>query len=428
LSAAGITTSSADENPPWIPKLIGADDVRRALTHVQKWVENREYRGYEPFDGLSSWARPLMMGNELAERVLQQTIRQFPFNLRPLFGIRPQDSTKGRGYMAWGYLALYRATHHESFLEQAKLCLEWLHEHKVSRFEGHSWSNHFDFVSRGGSYTKNDPIIVWTSLIGHAYLEAFEITQRQWFLNIAESACEWVIKLPREKTSAGECISYLANVQSSIHNANMLGASLLARTAKHTGNEGYLRVARSAMEYSCSRQRQDGSWWYAEQSKYHWIDNFHTGYNLDSLDEYIKSTNDEEFRSNLERGLAFYKRSFFEESGRPKYYHTHTYPVDIQCVAQSIDTLSLFCGRDVTCRELVEKVAAWAISNMQDPTGYFYYRQYPLIKAKTPMLHWGQATMFKAMAHLFLRLVQQSSPMEVSVVTVGTSPGAPALR
>jgi rhamnogalacturonyl hydrolase YesR len=384
-------------------------EVQRALDLIQKWVEERDYRGYEPFDGLSSWARPLAFGNELAERILQQAIRQCPFNLRPLFGVRPQDSTKGRGYMAWGYLTLYRATQQQQYLDKAVVCLEWLDKHKVPRFQHHSWSNHFDFVSRGGSYTKDDPIIVWTSSIGHAYLEAFEITGREWFLSIAESACKWILELPREKTSRGDCLSYLAHRQSSIHNANMLGASLLARTAKHKRNEEYLRVARSAMEYSCSRQLPDGSWWYAEDLKYHWIDNFHTGYNLDSLDCYIEASGDEEFRPNLDKGLSFYKARFFEDTGRPKYYHTRTYPVDIQCVAQSIDTLALFSDRDPKCLELAGKVAAWAIRNMQDSKGYFYYRQYPLVKAKIPMLHWGQATMFKALAHLLLHLKSADS-------------------
>ena len=44
---------------------------------------------------------------------------------------------------------------------------------------------------------------------------------------------------------------------------------------------------------------------------------------------------------------------------------------------------------------------------MQDPKGYFYYRQYPLLKAKTPMLHWGQGTMFKGLAQLYLSLTSQ---------------------
>lgn len=378
--------------------------VEQSLNRVQKWVEEHDYRGYEPFDGLSSWARPLAFGNQFAERLLMQLIRQSPLNLRPIMGVHPQDSTKGRGYMAHGYLILYRATGEQEYLEKATQCLEWLDAHKVARFKNHSWSNHFDFVSRGGGYTKDDPIIVWTCLIGHAYLEVFEITGREWFLRIAESACNWVLELPREKTTQGTCVSYLAHVQSSIHNANMLGASLLARTGKLAGNQEYLRVARSAMEYSCSRQLPDGAWWYAEEPKYHWIDNFHTGYNLDSLLHYIESSGDNEFLPNLDRGLSFYKSHFFLDTGCPKYYHTRTYPIDIQCVAQSIDTLALFSTRDPECLELSAKVAAWAIENMQDSKGYFYYRRYPLLKAATPMLHWGQATMFKGMAQLFERL------------------------
>jgi len=50
------------------------------------------------------------------------------------------------------------------------------------------------------------------------------------------------------------------------------------------------------------------------------------------------------------------------------------------------------------------KVARWTIANMQDPDGHFYYRIYPLMKAKTPMLHWAQATLFKALAVLQNRL------------------------
>jgi hypothetical protein len=37
---------------------------------------------------------------------------------------------------------------------------------------------------------------------------------------------------------------------------------------------------------------------------------------------------------------------------------------------------------------------------MQDKTGYFYYRKYPVMTNKTPTLHWGQATMFAALAIL----------------------------
>jgi hypothetical protein len=398
----GITMSGGQ-------RAITREGVVRSLDRVAGWVEKQEYRGYEPFDGLSSWARTLTGGNELAERILQQVVRQCPWNLRALLGVHRKESTKGRGYMAWGYLMLYRATRRQEYLEKASRCLEWLERQKVARFRDHSWSNHYDFVGRGGLYTKDDPIIVWTSLIGHAYVEAFEVTGVDSFLGIAESACKWVLQLPRERTAQGECLSYLADRQISVHNANMLGASLLARAARYTGNEESRRVARLAMEYSCSRQRPDGSWWYAEQPKYHWIDNFHTGYNLDSLRYYIDASGDEEFRPHLERGLAFFKGRFVESNGRPRYYHTRTYPVDIQCAAQTIDTLALFADSDAECLNLATMVAAWTIENMQDVSGYFFYRQYPLVKARTPMLHWGQATMFKALAHLVLRLRREEA-------------------
>jgi polysaccharide biosynthesis protein VpsJ len=384
--------------------LADREETKGSLNRVQAWVEHHNYQGYEPFDGLSSWARPLTFGNILAQRILQQMIRQSPFNLRPIMGVTPKDSTKGQGYIAWGYLILYRVARQRVYLEKATRCLRWLDQNKVARFKHHSWSNHFDFASRGGYYTKDDPIIVWTALIGHAYVEAYEITQNKEFLNVAESACRWILDLPREKTDRGTCISYLACCQSSIHNANMLGASLLARTAMHTGNEEFCRVARSAMEYSCLRQHPDGSWWYAEKPNHQWIDNFHTGYNLDALRFYIESAGDEDFRPNLIKGLKFFKDNFFEPSGRPKYYHSRTYPVDIQCAAQAIDTLAWFSDLDSDCLPLAQRVAAWTTRNMQDSDGHFYYRQYPLTKAKTPMLHWGQATMFKALSRLFLVL------------------------
>jgi hypothetical protein len=331
--------------------------ISNTLEQVQAWVESQGYKGYEPFDGLSAALRPLLCGNLLAERILQQVVRRSIINLRPILGVTKKDSTKGRGYMAWGYLIRYQATGVKACLDKALACLKWLDQHRCPRFQTHSWSNHFDFSSRGGKYSKDDPIIVWTSLIGQAYLEAYEITKDRWCLQIADSVCGWILDLPREKTDHGDCLSYLAFMQSSIHNANMLGAAMLARAYKHTRNSEYLSVARSAMEYSCSRQQPDGSWWYAEHPKYHWIDNFHTGYNLDSLKCYIDCTGDKSYQAQLLKGLKFYKEHFFESSGLPKYYHNQAYPVDSQCAGQAIDTLALFSDQDPECLALACKVA-----------------------------------------------------------------------
>jgi hypothetical protein len=336
--------------------------------------------------------------------VLQQAIWKSPINLRPLLGVVPLDSTKGRGFMAWGYAHLHGATGDQASREQAQRCLTWLDQAREPGHAGHCWGNHFDFSTRSGCMKAHTPTIVWSGLIGQAFLEAYEQWGDTRALDIADSICKWILTLPRETTATGNCLSYTAVTQNSVHNSNLLGAGMLARTAKHRDNEEYRAVAREAVKYSCSRQRPDGSWWYGEDPKYHWIDNFHTGYNLDSLRRYSDSTGDDSFVRQLDHGYDYFKRVFFEPSGRPRYYHDRTYPIDIQCAAQAIDTFCFFSDRDAAALEMAMKVADWTITHLQAPSGYFYYREYPLLKARTPYFHWGQATMFKALAHLLSKL------------------------
>jgi hypothetical protein len=395
-------TQSLVETPPFSAASLSEVEqtIYRSLKRVEKWVEDHGYEAYEPFDGLSSPLRHVTFWSLFLDRLLMQAVRQSPVNLRPLLGIKPLPSTKGRGYMAAGYFSMYRLTGDVEYRDKGASCLDWLAAHKSPKFAEYSWANHFAFAGRGGRYPSDESIIVWTALIGQAFLDGFEVTGDSRYLDVANSACRWILALPRERTEQGACLSYYAPSQSSIHNANMLGAALLARAWRHAHIPEYLDVASQAVEYTCARQRPDGSWWYAEHPTYHWIDNFHTGYNLDSLKCYAENSGDDRHREALSKGLDFYKRHFFEASGRPRYYHNRTQPVDSQCAAQSIETLAHFAAADPECLELAVRVATWTIRNMQDDDGHFYYRAYPLIKAKAPMLHWAQATTYRGLAAL----------------------------
>ncbi len=379
--------------------------ILESAKKVERWVEDHDYKGYEPFDGLSSFLRPLTFGSLFLDRVLVQVVRQSPINLRPLLGIKPLESTIGRGYMAWGYLAMLRATGDREYERKARHCLDWLIENKSPGYEESCWGKHFDFASRAGRYAQFEPVTVWTSLIGMAFLEGYETLGDESYLAVAQSICRWIVGLARTETGAGTCLSYTGSgPPSSIHNHSMLAAAMLARTAKHVPNRDFLALARSVMRYTCSRQLPSGAWYYGEEPMYHWIDNFHTGYNLDSLKCYLECTGETEFAEALRCGFKFYVENFFEDAGRPKYYHDRSYPVDIQCISQSIDTLTNSADREASTLHLAVKVARWAIANMGDPGGFFYYRQYPLVTAKTPMLHWAQATMYRALAFLGTKL------------------------
>jgi hypothetical protein len=50
------------------------EKLANSITLVASWVEEHDYEGYDPGDGLSSFLRPLAFGNRLAERVFMQLI------------------------------------------------------------------------------------------------------------------------------------------------------------------------------------------------------------------------------------------------------------------------------------------------------------------------------------------------------------------
>ena len=76
-------------------------------------------------------------------------------------------------------------------------------------------------------------------------------------------------------------------------------------------------MARAALAYSCSRQLPDGAWYYGEESRYHWIDNFHTGYNLDSIQCYIDNTGDQTFSHTWIAGSGTSSRPSSSPTGGP---------------------------------------------------------------------------------------------------------------
>lgn len=403
ISAAPALGPKAAPVPP-VGKKSHATAIARSLERLEEWVHSHHYRAYDPGDGQLSFLRHFTFGLQPLERALTAVVLRAPLNLRPLLGIQPHTSTKGMGYMAWGHLWRYRALGDPFDIERARNCLEWLITHRSARSAHHCWGNEFTFTTRAGRIPRDEPTIVWSGLIGQAFMDAYETLGDERFLNVATSICDWIMQLPRERTASGTCLSYVAMHQVSIHNSNLLGGALLARVGAETHRTDFIGLATESMRYSCSRQNVDGAWYYGDADKYHWIDNFHTGYNLDSLRRYRDATGDPEFDSAMRAGFDYFCGMFFEHDGRPKYMHDRSLPTDIQCAAQAIDTLAHFSHDDPAALPLACRVAEWTMTHMQASDGHFFYRDLGWMKIRTPMFHWGQGTMFKALAQLLFRL------------------------
>ena len=198
----------------------------------------------------------------------------------------------------------------------------------------------------------------------------------------------------------GICLSYIPIAESMVHNANMLGAALLARVFQHTGEEELKDLARRALLFTAGHQNSDGSFYYGPLANTHWIDSWHTAYVIDSFDDYARGTGDQSFTSVCRKGWEFFRKNFFPADGTPKYYSDRVFPIDIQCASQALETLCRFRAWDPTAIDVANKVALWTIAHMQDADGHFYFQRRPHWVTKTPTFHWGQATMLSGLAAL----------------------------
>ena len=405
-----------------LPVSAATNPFSDSLERLLQWLEEHDYRGYDTFDGLNARVlRPLTFNQSILRIVLQQGVRRFPLNLRPLLGIRRERSTKGMGFLARGFIRLYQSTGDVMWRNRAKLMLQWLLENESPGYSGACWGNHFDYQSRSGFVTKLSPSVVWTSLIGHAFLDAYDEFQDEKYLKTAISSCKHIARdLGAHREGDALCIHYFPTSTHQVHNANTLGASLLARTSFYTQNKLWHEIASKAMLYTAKHQRDDASWFYGQAPNLHWVDNFHTAYVLDCFDWYGKATGEDQFDRQMMDGYWYWKKTFFLSDGTPRYYNHKTQPLDIQCCSQAIDTLVRFRDRDPESLSLALKVTQWTIENMQDRTGYFYYRRYSRrVVNKTPTLHWGQATMLCALAGLYQALAEtESQPSALAMITV----------
>jgi hypothetical protein len=316
------------------------------------------------------------------------------------------------GFFAQGYLRLYQTSGKEEWLAKMRFCLDWLMKNRCPAFKHYCWGNHFDYEARGGRIGAGVPTVVWTSLIGHAFLDAHEAIGDKKYREVACSVGSFILEeLGWVETGQDICISYTPSRggepvkgQYGIHNSNVLGAGFLARLNTFAPNARYLTHAERAIKFTIRDQMANGAWNYGSHPMHAWVDSFHTGYVLESIDWYIRSKQDPTFQPQLERGYRFFVNTFFADDGTPRYYDVKTQPLDIQCASQGIQTLVNLQRLHPQSVEIAGRVASWTIENMQDKSGYFYYRKYPLITNKTPTFHWGQSTMFAALAVLINHL------------------------
>jgi hypothetical protein len=318
-------------------------------------------------------------------------------NIRPLMLIPPTQNPKAIGLFLSSALALRRV---DRSLDPLPLSLiERLVALRSPGTDYWCWGYSFPWQTRTRVVPRGTPNLVCTTFAASALLDAYDELGDPRLLQMAVSAASYIVSaLYREEGTAAGFTYPLPSMSITVHNANLLGAALLCRVHRLTGDATLLAPALKAARYSASRQRSDGSWVYGEAETQQWVDNFHTGYNLCALQDINRFLGTDEFEGHIHRGLTFYRDHFFLADGTPKYFADRTYPIDIHCSAQSVITLLAFADRHEGLEALATRVLQWTMDHMWDERGFFYYRILRLGTIKTSYMRWSQAWMLRALA------------------------------
>jgi hypothetical protein len=334
-------------------------ELREVWQKLHEFCAAREWRGYDPYDGLNSPLARLLPG-KAARQAWTQFHRRSPINFRPLCRIEPTLNPKALALFAMG-------SGDAKFLE---LLEQW-------RSPDGGWGYPFDWQSRAFFAARGTSNLICTAFAARAFREVGNRGGDA----APTTAREFIEKHLLRERNGERWITYIGHSDTQVHNVNMIGAALLGR--------------RDCMEFSVKRQRADGSWWYGEAENQRWIDNFHTGYCLAALKEYEATTGDKRFAESGRRGFEYWERTFWHEDGAPRYYHDEMYPLDCHCSAQGILTYLVF--GNLTKANFV---ARWALENMWDERGFFWYQRGRRSANRICYMRWTQAWMYCALAKL----------------------------
>lgn len=381
------------------------EKFKRSLDNLACYLEKQEFKGYDPYDALNARLPLSRLGKWGAAAVIQLQKRN-PINIRPLLGIKKDYNPKAMGLFLHGFSLLYRQEPKNEYKEKMDFFFNWLIENYTRGYSGYCWGYNFPWASPAKYLEPFSPTIVVSGFIARGIIEYYQAVNDPRAIEILKGIADFVLNdLSVTEDESGICFSYSTEAADCCYNASMLGAELLAALYAVTGEKQYLEPAKRAVDFTVTRQHPDGRWNYSIDMKTNaerkQVD-FHQGYVLDSLHNFMQHTGLEEqkYTSALEAGAEFYRQEQFFANGRSKWRLPRNWPVDIHHQSQGIITFSRLSSLNPRFPAFARTIADWTIENMQDKTGYFYYRKNRVYTDKISYMRWSNAWMFLALAEL----------------------------
>jgi hypothetical protein len=309
---------------------------------------------------------------------------------------------------------LWATTGDETARREAGRWLDWLLEHHRGGEAGTAWGYNFDVQTRFFAYESETPNMIATSFAAHALLDGVSLLESERWAEGVRSTVRWLEERALVDDESGAYFRYLPERGGLIHNANLLACGVLARAAMVLEDTVLLEPAAAPLAASLEAQRADGAWPYSEGPAGRWVDNFHTGYVLESLAHCAAAGM--AVGDAVDRGFDYWERELFLADGTPKYTPAQLYPIDAHCYATAIDAWVAGSHLRKGALSHAERTARLLVERMLDRRGFVRFQKRRLWTNAVPFVRWTTAPSFKALAGLLLarRVSSSVHPKELS--------------
>lgn len=373
-------------------------------------IDETHLAGVDPYDALRSPRLPGFVRDSARLRQLAVQLRKrIPFDLAPMLGIEPFIMAKTVGCFLAGEARKVEAGVIEPSAgsESVGALLDVLDRCEGKAGEG-GWGYEFDVQTRWAFYPKGSANLIATVFVARGLLEAGIALVDEGLVGRAYECAEFLVRTLWDEE--GDCFRYTPGSVTLIHNANYLGAGLVAAAGRIRDVASMREIASRALATSRSAQRVEGWWPYGQGAGLEWIDSFHTAYNLDGLLTAMLCGVDGAADS-FHLGMADWQAHFFDQDGRPYYYRDKRGPAEIHAAATAVDVLARWAVLSGDAK-LARTVAIWVRDNLVAPDGTTIYRSGGVFPDRRHFVRWGDAHWALATGSLACLEAGKRTPLE----------------
>ncbi len=383
--------------------------IKNILLSSLNWAEKNKYSGYSKFDALNSPILKRLSGdNYYVKAGFIYLVSRSPINIRPILYVKKKQNPKGIALFSRSYFNLFSFTGDKIYLNKGlQLIEELISISQIESYTGHCWGYDHPWQNKSFYAPEYFPNTVVTMNVAEALLDAYDYTLNNKYLKIAEKITSFVQNdlTTIIDTDKYLCSSYVPENNWKVINVNALLASFYVRLYSITKNDVYLNLSKRYINWVVSTQTDYGAWYYTDPAHKSPIthDNYHTGFILDAIYDYMDKTDDNDYKYSYESGLDFYEKNLFTEYYAPKWMYNKKFPHDIHGVAQGIITFCKASKYKSHYLSIAANITNWGLMHLYNHNeSRFLYQKGKYWNKSFTLMRWCQSWMCYALS-IFLK-------------------------